>query len=55
MKRMAALVALIFWTAPLLAQWPQFRGPNGSGVGDAVDIPVTLKRSVPNVSSPLLY
>ena len=33
MVRLASL--FLFCTAMLLAQWPQFRGPNGSGVGES--------------------
>ena len=42
MKRIPVALAIVLWTTPALAQWPQFRGPNGSGVGDAVDLPVTF-------------
>ena len=34
------LFFLIFAVLPLAAQWPQFRGPNGSGVATAHDLPV---------------
>jgi outer membrane protein assembly factor BamB len=45
------------------ADWPRFRGPNGSGVGDAKDLPVEFGKSKnviwkaavpPGVSSPVL-
>jgi len=31
---------LLLAALPLAAQWPQFRGPNGSGVATAHDLPV---------------
>src|ERR1700722_11906832 len=37
MKRVAAIA--IFAGVCLAADWPQFRGPNGSGVGHAASLP----------------
>ncbi|HVL68617.1 MAG TPA: PQQ-binding-like beta-propeller repeat protein [Vicinamibacterales bacterium] len=35
------LLSCVAWSgADLLAQWPQFRGPNGAGVGDGAGYPV---------------
>jgi outer membrane protein assembly factor BamB len=30
----------LLWIASLWAQWPQFRGPNGSGIGGAAKLPI---------------
>src|SRR2546421_6260952 len=35
-----ALVITIAASTSFAAEWSQFRGPNGSGVGDAVRLPV---------------
>jgi outer membrane protein assembly factor BamB len=35
-----SLWCVVASAADLLAQWPQFRGPNGAGVGDGVGYPV---------------
>ena len=37
---MKLYILLLAAAPPLAAQWPQFRGPNGSGVGSAHDLPV---------------
>ena len=43
-SRFAAALScvLIFVSAGLEAQWPQFRGPNGSGIGDGSGYPTEL-------------
>lgn len=62
MTRWPALLVLSVWT--LCAQWPQFRGPNGSGTSDAAKLPVRFgpNESVawktelpPGHSSPVIY
>ena len=54
---------LVCLSAPLSAQWPQFRGPNGSGIGDGTGYPtefspttnVAWKTAVPfGQSSPVI-
>jgi len=40
--RIAAIIAIMFWTSPAPAgeNWPQFRGPEGNGRSDAVGLPI---------------
>ncbi len=38
------LLALVLSTLPLLAQWPQFRGPDGTGNSSRADLPLTWAR-----------
>ena len=33
---------MILWASSLQAQWPQFRGPNGSGILDTTELAVTF-------------
>ncbi|HYO80322.1 MAG TPA: PQQ-binding-like beta-propeller repeat protein [Bryobacteraceae bacterium] len=42
MKRAVCLLALTLTSTAAWAQWPQFRGPNGSGVSDAASLPVEI-------------
>ena len=37
---LTALVLTIAVSPALIADWPQFRGPNGSGAFEAADVPV---------------
>lgn len=39
-KAVWMILALIVPAMAIAADWPRYRGPNGSGVGDAVDLPV---------------
>jgi len=41
MKKLVFLLAVLGWTLPLHAQWPQFRGPDGSGTSASRDLPLT--------------
>jgi outer membrane protein assembly factor BamB len=61
------LVALLFGGATFAQNWPQFRGPQGSGVAEKADIPVQFdvakgtnvrwKTAIPGVavSSPIVW
>ena len=59
-----AVAGLLAGVAPAAAQWPQFRGPNGSGVASGAGYPITFsptthmawKTQVPyGQSSPVIY
>jgi outer membrane protein assembly factor BamB len=62
---LVALVALVAPVAPAYAQWPQFRGPGATGVGDGANLPdtwsatenVTWKTAIPGQgwSSPIAW
>lgn len=46
MRHLAAAIAIIFFTSlPTLAQWPQFRGPEGNGVAEASNLPVEFSET----------
>ena len=45
MKRLIAFVALAIGSATSASDWPQFRGPNGSGVSDEKGLPVGFTES----------
>ncbi len=42
MRYSPSAIALILWASSLQAQWPQFRGPNGSGILDTTELAVTF-------------
>ena len=41
MSRALLLLVVLFAAAPVGAQWPQFRGPDGTGVAPGADVPLT--------------
>ena len=42
MRYIPCAIALILWASSLHAQWPQFRGPHGSGILETTELAVTF-------------